>query len=419
VNINLDKPKKDDLLHPSPVSTAPATSARPRFADPSLLLEKLKGKGVSAAVLTITEPQKPLCLDLPPPLTDLFNEQYHAKSPSELRSAVADVFETLTITAKEASAVETMTRKQSNSAVWVEQRRGRLTSSIFGEIYKTSLEVPSKSLLKKILGLNNVPNTPAIKWGRQNEKVALSEYEKLMKASHVNFHIRSSGLIIHPQHPFIASSPDSEVSCDCHGVGLVEVKCPYSQQNLHPCRIDNAYLTPHECQSPLCPRILDQNHNYFYQVQGQLNVHASASYCHFVCWTPLGLHVECINKDTSFFACVLDKLKTYFYDIVLPELMTHSITCAIADDADEQPPTDCTSPADPVPDLVADSSSSTSSSGICICASVKNEKVIVCANESCEIKFYHVSCMGFKKGPRGSWTCKTCKKIGKTRSKKK
>ena len=36
------------------------------------------------------------------------------------------------------------------------------------------------------------------------------------------------GLVISSKHPFMGSSLDGLLSCECCGSGILEVKCPYS-----------------------------------------------------------------------------------------------------------------------------------------------------------------------------------------------
>ena len=59
-------------------------------------------------------------------------------------------------------------------------------------------------------------------------KHAKTKYKKLCKKKHKNLKISETGLVIYKEKPFIAVSPDLEVECDCCGLGLVEIKCPYS-----------------------------------------------------------------------------------------------------------------------------------------------------------------------------------------------
>ena len=70
-----------------------------------------------------------------------------------------------------------------------------------------------------------VPNVKAIKYGREHEEQARSCYENLQKFRHANFEIELTGLHIDARFPGLGASPDALVNCDCHGMGVLEIKC--------------------------------------------------------------------------------------------------------------------------------------------------------------------------------------------------
>ncbi|KAJ8889851.1 hypothetical protein PR048_009356 [Dryococelus australis] len=68
--------------------------------------------------------------------------------------------------------------------------------------------------------------TTGTKWGLEHEHVALNELSK-----HLHMPFRRSGLIIHPEHPFLgASSPDALFK----EAAIAEIKCPYSIKDMSP-----------------------------------------------------------------------------------------------------------------------------------------------------------------------------------------
>ena len=69
--------------------------------------------------------------------------------------------------------IEESTREQANCQLWKDPHNGRLTSSWFGELlHRRSATCPSR-LVKEMMGyLSPVPSTPAIRRGKNNEKVA-------------------------------------------------------------------------------------------------------------------------------------------------------------------------------------------------------------------------------------------------------
>ena len=67
---------------------------------------------------------------------------------------------------------------------------------------------------------------PFLKWGKENETVAVSQYSNLK--CHANQSILHSGLIVNPKHPWLRYNPDGIVKSE-RGIieGCLEVKCPY------------------------------------------------------------------------------------------------------------------------------------------------------------------------------------------------
>ena len=56
---------------------------------------------------------------------------------------------------------------------------------------------------------------------------------------------------------------------------------------------------------------------------------ADVGYCDFLVWTSQGVHIERNTKDKQYFEDMLIKLKTYFLNIVLPELLTNRLKSEI------------------------------------------------------------------------------------------
>ena len=77
-----------------------------------------------------------------------------------------------------------------------------------------------------------VPNVKAIKYGREHEGLARTCYENLQKCRHRNFEIQLTGLHINAHFPALGESPDGLFNCDCHAMGVLEIKCPPLKQKL-------------------------------------------------------------------------------------------------------------------------------------------------------------------------------------------
>jgi putative phage-type endonuclease len=108
------------------------------------------------------------------------------------------------------------------SPEWLFARQGRMTASLAAAALGLSPWVSPQSCYRQIVGLEE----PAVNWlmehGREFEDVAARAYA----ARHNELPMRT-GLWIHPEHTWLAASPDRLVGT----VGLLEVKCgktPYT-----------------------------------------------------------------------------------------------------------------------------------------------------------------------------------------------
>ena len=82
-------------------------------------------------------------------------------------------------------------------------------------------------------------------------------------------------------------------------IGILEVKCPYSLDNVDITKMHPKEITKHpkfwlEIHDGT-PR-LKQNHKYFYQIQGELAI-MEKPWCDFIVWTEGGILTERIHSD--------------------------------------------------------------------------------------------------------------------------
>lgn len=91
-----------------------------------------------------------------------------------------------------------------------------------------------------------------------------------------------AGLFVDYYLPFLAASPDGLVGND----SIIEIKCPHSAKDFSPIyAYHQNKLKFVEIKSGNL--VLKKNHNYFFQIQGQLHI-TKKLYCYFVIWTPKG-----------------------------------------------------------------------------------------------------------------------------------
>ncbi|KAJ4922322.1 hypothetical protein JOQ06_022857, partial [Pogonophryne albipinna] len=176
---------------------------RPSADDFKLFCEQLhqseeqETKPKKSAILSVIEGHshrytpKTVQLDLPTPLTSLYQSSRLVLDLPALLEEGAKVFEELNLTPEQCLLVEEKTRKQSRLRVWFEQ----------GE------------------------------WGLQNEDTAKKSYLVAMQDHHQDINVAASGLILNPELPWIGASPDGVVTCASHEPGILEMKCPFSAKD--------------------------------------------------------------------------------------------------------------------------------------------------------------------------------------------
>lgn len=114
-------------------------------------------------------------------------------------------------------------------------------------------------------------------YGIQFESIAKTEFETMY-----NCKVLPAGLFIDFKLPFLAASPDGLIGND----GIIEIKCPYSAKDFSPNdaqKLNKLKYMEKESEK----LILKKNHNYYFQVQGQLHI-TKRNVCYFIIWTPKG-----------------------------------------------------------------------------------------------------------------------------------
>jgi hypothetical protein len=215
-------------------------------------------------------------------------------------------------------ALEERTRGQAETPEWHAARHGRITGSKAGSIlacvrsghqyteakYKTKLR-----LAGEILSSSSKPSD-AMKYGSENEKNALIEYAKRLDENE-DLTV-GAGLHVHPQHTWLACSPDGVYRKDLHMIKttdgdwvcatskfvrrLLEVKCPYSK------RADTNFETDHKFY---LKKVGDeyqinmhssQGRQYYYQIQVSLAV-LDMDECDLVVWSPEKMVVARVKRQ--------------------------------------------------------------------------------------------------------------------------
>ena len=141
--------------------------------------------------------------------------------------------------------------------------------------------------------VSTAPKSAALRWGIINEDKARIAHEKVISLHHEEFRLSYSGLNVNVKASHLGTSPDGLIECKCCGKCLLAIKCPYSVCDKEPTKV--SYLIQDSCEYKL-----DWNHQYYYQVQGQMGI-MERSHTDFVCWTPNDVFIQRISFDEDFF----------------------------------------------------------------------------------------------------------------------
>lgn len=231
----------------------------------------------------------------------LKTDDYETKKRNFLQS--------LQLTIEEIEKLYLITINQRDDPLWYQERRKRLTASNFGRIFKL-LDSTDKTKVAKDILFSKFTGNIYTKYGSENEINAIKDFEKLLGKK-----VTPCGLFVHSSHAFLAASPDGLIGNDA----IIEVKCPYKAKDFTPSNaieqklIQFAYFNDGMFK-------LKRNDKYYCQVQGQLFI-TGKEFCYFVVWSPRGLLYEKIEKDEQFWNEMFPKLKTFYFEYLLPLIL--------------------------------------------------------------------------------------------------
>ena len=205
-----------------------------------------------------------------------------------------------------------MTSEQSSCARWYTERLCRLTASKF-RLIANRREKNMLTLVDELLNSAPPVTTGPLKFGRDNEPIAVEKYKEYMHERGHLVEVEKTGLHIHPSVSFLAASPDRLVldpSCQ-PSWGLLEVKCMPSI---------NGAPSDHAGKERFCLRTaagesqcrLSKQHSFYYPILGQL-ASTARTWCDFVIMSQMqDVYVERVPLDEQFRKPVRLRLTRFF-----------------------------------------------------------------------------------------------------------
>ncbi|XP_018573228.1 uncharacterized protein LOC108912481 [Anoplophora glabripennis] len=241
---------------------------------------------------------------LVPSIDDIvFSEEYFQAEHKE-----AYFLEKCFMPAEKIQEIASLTVGQHMNENWLITRKSRLTASKFGLVLKACKRNKyPPSLLKALLEGYSMDRVLAVQWGKDNEQTAI---QKFMEET--NFSVIATGLCLH-ECGFMGASPDGLVGED----SIIEVKCPYKFRNIsiNEGVKNKNYLFHYENGEIL----IDRDHNYYHQIQGQLYI-TKRKQCYFFVWTPIECECVIIERDEDWLANI-DILKNFYLKHFLSTLL--------------------------------------------------------------------------------------------------
>ncbi|KAK2139211.1 hypothetical protein LSH36_1940g00000 [Paralvinella palmiformis] len=152
-----------------------------------------------------------------------------------------------------------------------------------------------------------------------NESRVQEHYVKHQFTQNLQFKCETVGLLISTSKPFVAASSDGTVVCSCCGKGCLEIKFPYKHKDnsIHTAHGDETFCLDTNLQ-------LKKGHRYYTEIQLQMYVH-DVMYYDFVIFTNIDMVIMCVSRDDNCCALLLSKCQAFFFNNLLPEMVTHRI----------------------------------------------------------------------------------------------
>ena len=201
-------------------------------------------------------------------------ERYVYNESTNIENNVNKFTKTLLITKEQINNIYENTKEQSNTQLWHNLRKGRITASKFHNVYTKvntvikNSETPTDLLVNDLIE-RRMFETVATKHGISMETHAKEKFKKNIAKTHVQYKFQESGMVISDKLPFLSASPDLEGSCECCGDFVVEIKCPYSICETVPTAENLNYLREVKTEDTTMLK-LKTTHTYYTQIQGQL-----------------------------------------------------------------------------------------------------------------------------------------------------
>mmetsp|Transcript_5880 Transcript_5880/g.10978 ORF Transcript_5880/g.10978 Transcript_5880/m.10978 type:complete len:600 (-) Transcript_5880:155-1954(-) len=210
---------------------------------------------------------------------------------------------------------------------WLEAKQWRMSGSILAGFLGHSSYSTAEKTMEGMISRPSVSNYGAamMEWGTYNESRARDVMiRKLRKMGCTNVEVEEIGLIVYPEEPELAYSPDGVLTMnlkDNNERYLLEIKCPAHEKyrfrsaeemgNQSP--IYGMHSWPNGQEGP-CPI------GYWFQIQLGCYMTRTTRCCFFI-WTPREAQVHFINFDRAWFLeYIKAPAKATYWKVFVPKI---------------------------------------------------------------------------------------------------
>ena len=230
----------------------------------------------------------------------------HPASLHDILSKAESIIDRIRVDDEKAREIEECTRDQSQSSMWFAHRAPRITASKCKRALMKETTSPSKAI-REILYKSSY-QSEHMRDGIKSESEIIKQYSKQTGNT-----VQQCGLFVSKSHPFLGASPDGLIGSD----GSIEVK------KIHPRKrgetLESALLRLHIIKRTDGCLSVNENHQYYYQMQQQLFC-AERKWVDFVASDGYELFVKRVLLDHEFWSRNLPRLERFYHNVILLEL---------------------------------------------------------------------------------------------------
>lgn len=197
---------------------------------------------------------------------------------------------------------------QSNTYMWLQQRRTRITCSEKAHRIKTRV-ANFDTLAEQLSKQKNKALKPiAMQYGLEMESTA-----RLMFQETYGYRVHEVGLIVSLKQPYLACSPDGIIDTG-ENMELLEIKCPYSCENTKIVDFQTKMsFVPYLMFDKNGELFLKENDKYYTQIQVSMYI-LGIQMCYFFVYSSQDHVCLKIPKNESFLSILIPKIEMFYFE---------------------------------------------------------------------------------------------------------